>query len=674
MWYLRNSLTLFLLVAGFFCAGAQERDTVAHEKLDQSVITEQMDKPMVLSRQGISGEVNMGKIAAIPSIMGNSDPIRFIRLLPSVQLSTEMEGGLYMQGSESSMTLVSQQGVPMYGMSHLLGLFSVFNTPHYKGIQYATTSGQEARLAGQIDIQLKDTVARNFTGDLSLGMLSGQGTLSIPLGKKSSLTVSARRTFINTLYKNVLKYEDAPLRYGFTDANVTWLWKPTKRDRVWVDVFGSLDQGGLAAGLIEQMEGSWYNGLGAIHWNHYFSDATLKQKVYFSTSGLEPRVKAFGALGEMPSYIRDYGYRGTVNWKDWLFGAHFSYYQVQPQNPKAEGHFSDQSNTGREPLQNAVEGILSAEYRRNLGYWFQVHAGAGLHWFMGPERTHFFGVTPQAGVTADFQEGGKMELRYELKRQNLFQVGLTNLGLPSEFWVAAGPIQSPQWSHNFSLSYNWKSPNGVYILSSELFYRQLYNQLEYVGNLLDIYTGHYDLSSSVAPGKGRAFGANIMFQKQKGRLTGWISYAFSRSLRTFDNGHNLGEHPSAHDRPHELDIVATYDFGRFDVGGTFILASGAPYTPPVSVYMLGNRPVCEYGPFNSGRLPYYSRLDISANWYFRKGPKGKSGINFSVYNVLGKVNQVSLGLHSDVEMGVYSFRMLAIQLRFLPSVAVFHTF
>ena len=674
MSYLRNSLALLLLVAGCFCAGAQERDTVAHEKLSDSIITEQMDKPMVLSWQGISGEVNTGKISAIPSVMGNADPIRFVRLLPSVQLCTEMEGGLYMQGSEAAMTLVSQQGVPVYGITHLLGLFSVFNTPHFKGIQYATTSGQEARLAGLIDIQLKDTVARRFSGDLSLGMLSGQGTLSIPLGKKSSLTISARRTFVNTLYKNQLKFYDFPVRYGFTDANITWLWKPTKRDRIWVDFFGSLDDGSVSSSLINNLEASWYNGLGAIHWNHYFSDATLKQKLYVSTGGMQAILDAFNAKGYVPSYIRDYGYRGTLDWKDWRFGAHVSFYHIQPQNPKAEGHFSAAGNQGNEPIQNALETILSAEYRRNLGYWFQLHAGAGLHWYLSPEKKSFFGITPQAGLTTDFQEWGKMELRYELKRQNLFQLGLTNMGLPAEFWVAAGKLQKPQWSHNVSLSYNYTTPKGMFTISSEVYYRQLYNQLEYVGNLLDVYTGHYTLANSVAPGKGRAFGANIMIQKQKGRLTGWISYAYSRSLRTFDDENKIGEHPFAHDRPHELDVVVTYDFGRFDIGGTYVLASGAPYTQPKSIYMIGSHLICEYRPFNSGRLPYYSRMDISANWYFRKGPKGKSGINVSVYNVLGKVNDLSLGMHYNENNGTCTFKTAGIQLRFLPSVAIFHTF
>ena len=674
MSYLRNSLTLLLLAAGCFCAGAQERDTVAHEKLNNSIITEQMDKPMVLSHQGISGEVNMGKIAAIPSVMGNADPIRFVRLLPSIQVNTEVEGGLYMQGSESSMTLVSQQGVPLYGSSHLLGLFSVFNTPHYKGIQYATTSGQEARLAGVIDIQLQDTISRRFSGDLSLGLLSGQGTLRVPLGQKSSLTVSARRTFINTIYKDLLKYADQPMKYGFTDANVTWLWKPTRRDRIWVDVFGSRDEGSMSSGPIEKLQAAWYNGLSAIHWNHYFQDVTLKQKVFVSVTGGTPHIKAFSATGEMPFYVHDYGYRATVDWKDWRFGAHFSYYQIQPQKPSAQGYFVENAYQDNEPVQNATETILSAEYRRNLGYWFQVHAGVGLHWYLSPEKKSFFGATPEAGITADFLEGGKMELRYELKRQNLFQVGLTNMGIPAEFWVAAGAIQRPQWSHNISLSYNYTTPGGMFTLSSELYYRQLYNQLEYVGDLLDIVTGRYTLSTSVAPGSGRAYGANIMFQKTKGHLTGWISYAYSRSLRTFDDQYKKGEHPGAHDRPHELDIVLTYDFGRFDIGGSYVLASGTPYTPPKSMYLMGGRIVAEYGEYNSARLPYYSRMDISANWYFRKGPKGKSGINVSVYNVLGKVNHLGLGSHLNSKNMTYSYRTFDLQLRFLPAVAIFHTF
>ena len=346
MYSLRNKILFFLLLFAGPFAAAQVPDTVAQLSLDKSVITEQLKKPIVVNSRGVSGEVNVSKIAAVPSFLGNADPIRFARLLPSVSVNTEQEGGLYMQGSDHSHTLISQQGVPIYGATHLLGLFSVFNAAHFTGMRFETSSGKEPRLGGMIDMRLQDTLARRVSGEASLGLLNLQGTLSVPLGSKSALTVSARRTYINLLYGNWLKYADYPMNYGFTDANVTWLWKPGRKDRVWVDLFGSLDKGELSGGILEQIQAKWYNALGAIHWNHYFSEATLKQSVYATTFGLNPRLNVFNIYARMDSYIRDYGYRGNLQWKDWDFGAHFSYYRdgsqclLQPQSrvlPASQG-------------------------------------------------------------------------------------------------------------------------------------------------------------------------------------------------------------------------------------------------------------------------------------------------------------------------------------------------
>jgi hypothetical protein len=207
-----------------------------------------------------------------------------------------------------------------------------------------------------------------------------------------------------------------------------------------------------------------------------------------------------------------------------------------------------------------------------------------------------------------------------------------------------------------------------------VYYKQLYNQLEYIGSLMDMYTGDYSLETSTLRGDGRAFGINLMIQKQKGRFTGWISYAWSRSLRTFVNDMHAVEYTSAHERRHELDIVATYDFGRFDVGATFVAASGTPYTRPTSFYMAGSRLVCTYGPYNAETLPAYVKMDLNANWYIRKGPRLTHGINASMYNVLGRVNVVGYGLHYNKENNTYSFRGNKIQIRFMPSVGYFLRF
>ena len=424
------------------------------DTVSRSVIVERVyNKPMVINSKGISGTVNTDKIAAVPSFLGNADPIRFVRLLPSVQMNTEIEAGIYMQGSEHSHTLVSQAGVPIYGVSHLLGLFSVFNTSHYQGMQYSTTSRQETRMGGMVNMELPDTVAKRLGGDFSLGLLNAQGTLDIPLGA-SSLKVSARRTYVNLLYGSILKYADFPIRYGFTDANVTWTWKPGRRDKIWADFFACLDDGRVSGATIKTLNARWYNALGAVHWNHYFPEATMKQSAYASTYGMKAEIDAFNIYGQMPSFIRDYGYRNTVQWKDWEFGARYSYYDIQPQNPSSRGHIQDSGLTGNVPRQNAMEAVLSAQYSRILGYWLQLKAGIGLNWYLSPEKRHYWGLTPEVELVADAESAGKFTLRYGLKRQNLFQVGLTNTGLPVEFWLPAGDLQAPQWSHNFSLAYN----------------------------------------------------------------------------------------------------------------------------------------------------------------------------------------------------------------------------
>jgi len=355
----RISLALMALFVSCFCAHAQEQDTVATFNLNKSVITEETKKPMLLNSRGISGEVNTDKLATIPSFLGTPDPIRFVRLLPSVQLNTEVDAGLYMQGSEHSHTMISQEGVPIYGGSHMLGMFSPFNSPHYAGMKYSTSCGQEPRIGGLIDMRLQDTVSRKLSADLNVGLLSAQGTVDIPLGK-SSLKVSARRTFINLIYGGLLKYENNAMYYGFTDANVTWTWKPNKKDRIIVDLFGSLDNGKFTGvGMFEKMNATWFNGVGAIHWNHYYSEASLKQTVYYTSGGLDPSIKAFGMYGRLQSYIMDYGYRANLRWKDWDFGARLSGYYVQPENPYSEGHYNDLSNNGDVPIQTGYAAAIT---------------------------------------------------------------------------------------------------------------------------------------------------------------------------------------------------------------------------------------------------------------------------------------------------------------------------
>lgn len=654
---------------------AQEPDTVANFSLDRSVVTGRLKMPLISSDKGVSGTVNVEKIKAIPSFMGNADPIRFVRLLPSIQLNTEIDGGLYLQGSEHSHTQVSQGGVPIYGAGHMLGLFSVFNASHFKGMRYSTSAGQIRRLGGVIDMELIDTVARKVTGDLSLGLLSAQGTFQIPTGQESALILTARRTFINLVYGNWLKYDNNPIHYGFSDANLTWIWKPSARDKIWVDAFGSMDKMSLMySGLIDGCEAMWYNGLGALHWNHYYpGGATLKQSAYVTLTGLQSAMEAAGALGKLPSFMQEYGYKATLSWVGWEFGAHANYRRVQPQYRVVE-NFSNLNSTGAEPLQRGIESVIYARYERSLGYWLTAKAGLGAEWFHSTGGHNYWGLTPEASLEADLAEGGTLGAHYALRRQNLFYIGYTNTGTPSEFWIMAGKYSDPQWSHNLSLTYNLDIPRWDSSISAEVYYRRLHNQMEYAASILDAVLGDLALEQSLLKGQGRAYGLNLMFQKQAGHFVGWISYAYARSLRSFDGSTHEGEYPSSHERVHELDVVGTYDFGTWDLGATLVAASGTPYTRAESFYVMGDRLICNYGSYNGNNLPPYVKLDMSMNWYFLRTRRSRGGVNVSLYNVLCRENAVGYGLHIAKDFTYYQFTPTSFALKCLPSIAFFYKF
>ncbi|MEE0361342.1 MAG: TonB-dependent receptor, partial [Prevotella sp.] len=129
----------------------------------------------------------------------------------------------------------------------------------------------------------------------------------------------------------------------------------------------------------------------------------------------------------------------------------------------------------------------------------------------------------------------------------------------------------------------------------------------------------------------------------------------------------------AHERPHELNAVATFKAGRrWSFGAAMVVASGTPYTRVERFYMLGNHVLSDYGPHNGERLPPYVRLDLSASYDFSVGRGRRSGINLSLYNVTAHDNVLFYRLKvNEVE---YAYRPFAFALRLMPSVNYYFSF
>ena len=241
-----------------------------------------------------------------------------------------------------------------------------------------------------------------------------------------------------------------------------------------------------------------------------------------------------------------------------------------------------------------------------------------------------------------------------------------------EFWFAAGRYSKPQHSHNFSISYDAAFFRESLAVSASVYYKKLYNQIQYTGSLFDFFSSVYDLDSHLLKGQGWNYGLNLMVHKQTGNLTGWISYSLGRALRQFDNPEYTGIYPANHERIHELNAVASYKLQKWDFGGTFVYASGQPFTAPEYFYLASGQLLTVYGKHNGCRMRPYIRLDLSATYSFTRTDRKENGINLSVYNVLARRNDVMYRITKD-ERG-YAYGPIGFFIQLMPSISYYHKF
>jgi len=635
--------------------------------LEESVLVGRRNESL-LQVSGDRLRIQADKLTVMPMLLGSSDPVRLSRFLPSMQASTELDYGLHIQGSDHSHNLVSSGDVPIYGVAHLLGIYSVFNPSHFDTFSYSTWAGGSNRLGGKLGMELPQELRTRVEGEFSLGLLSAQGSLHVPVGK-STLSVSARRSFINTVYGRYLKIGKMPLGYGFTDVNLTWLWRPSQHDAVWADGYWGDDSARLSAATgVYGIDFKWGNGMGALHWKHDFPEAgSLMQTAYVTAYYLNPHISYTGMDVTAPSSLLTVGYRGKWTYGPWSAGLDIAAHRALPQDVDIKGTFA-MTHTPQ-PLQHGQEISLSAGYVRTFG---QLGVDAGLRGLLyhSPDGRWLPDAGPELLLSWDFFSAGKLSARVGIKHQYLMQAGITDLGLPFEFWFLAGTYNDPQHSLGTSVSYTIPFAEDAFRFSAEAYYRILRNQVEYRNGFFDILYSPQSLDASLLKGDGRAFGASVMLQKTSGRFTGWLSYAWGRSLRRFEG--MPYEVPSSHERLHELDVVASYQVDRWSFGLTFLAATGNPYTPPQALYILSGHVMVQYGEHNSARYTPYSRLDLSVNYFFRRDERMERGLNLSIYNALGARNVLFNGLSVDGD--TFSYSPSDINIRYMPSICYFVKF
>jgi hypothetical protein len=634
-------------------------------ELDSALFSTKVNRSSIRSVSGGTTEIDIARIQNLPKILGNTDPVRFIRTLPGVQTSSEYDSGIHIQGCDNSHNDISIGGVPVYGVTHLFGLFSIFNPSHHSKMIFSQSS-ETNRLGGTLKMDLPDTLKRNITGDITLGLLSAQGSIGIRSGNWSHLKISIRQSYMNLLYKKWLKIEESPTKYGFGDYNISWLLTPNKRDQIWMEGYFGQDKADISVnefnvGLFMQ----WRNYMGAAHWRHQGNNYSLHQTMYFSGYDSCCSLKLDISSIKMNPYIKTLGYKGYLKGEKIVAGIDLTHFDVMPQNPETDGLYGTEVSAQKQ--QKASEASIYGEYIDILADRWTISARLRGNAYISPEQKIFWSISPDFSASFNAYTYGKITASYRWNRQHLFRCGISNIGLPIEFWFMAGKYSAPQYAQSTDITYDVSLFNQSLALSTSIYFKKLRNQIEYNGNLFDFFSSVYKLEDYLLKGEGWNYGLNLMAHKQSGTLTGWVSYSVGRALRRFDNRNFEGLYPANHERIHEINAVCSYDMGNWNLSGTFIYASGVPFTAPAYYYISSEHIITKPGEHNACRMRPYIRLDLSATYEICRKGNLTQEINLSLYNATGRRNDIMYSLKT--KNGTYTYGPISFFLRWLPSIS-----
>jgi hypothetical protein len=119
-------------------------------------------------------EIPLGQIKTLPSITGEPDILKAFQLMPGIQSGSEGHNGLFVRGGTPDQNLFLLDDVPLYNVSHLGGLYSVFDPSMVKSVDLYK-GGFPARYGGRtssvVDVRNKDGNMYNYNGEFGFSLL-----------------------------------------------------------------------------------------------------------------------------------------------------------------------------------------------------------------------------------------------------------------------------------------------------------------------------------------------------------------------------------------------------------------------------------------------------------------------------------------------------------------------
>lgn len=626
--------------------------------------------------------LSINTMRELPPFMGEIDIVRSLATLPGVSQVGEASAGLNVRGGGVDQNLIQFGGAPIYNPSHMFGLFTAFNADMvndltlYKAVVPARYGGRSSAI---LDILPKAGSVDRWGGDLMVSNFSGKLSLNGPVVPgKVSILGGFRISYINWLLQSLSNTTLNNSSANFYDGNVIISAPISDNNEFTYSYYRSYDDFAFASDTTI----SWNNNAHSFQWKSKMSEKLsmealgyLSQYNYgiFNQSGINDF--------DLNSNIQDLGgklfFTYTLNPKQkFSFGGEMKDIQIQPGELIPTGENQDilpkkvQNEHGRE-----FAGHFQHEFELGEKVGFSYGVRYDLYQYLGdrivrqyaPNRPvsegsaisetqygkgdviqTYDGLGPRASFRYSLSKYSSIKLGYNKMYQFIHLISNTATIAPTDVWKLSDGFLKPQIADQISLGFYNNFKGNIFETSVEVYYKDLQNVVEYKDGATLIVQNH--LETELIPAEGRAFGAEFYIKKNLGRLTGWMSYTYSRALRRVitpfeeENINNGAWYASNFDKPHDLTLIGNYKLStNTSVSATFAYNTGRPVTFPDAKFDYSGNSLAYFNDRNQERLPDFHRLDLSLNFKLKgKGKFYDGNWTLSVLNVYGRKNPFSI--------------------------------
>ncbi len=581
------------------------------------------------------------------SLLSSPDAVAILRTMPQVATNNDLQAGISVRGGSVGDNRFMADGTPIINPMHMLGLFSTYNPAFYS--DYTFSAGRipatwYSSAAGYFDARSSWTPDSVIGGSVAVGLIESHGALSIPLKKGvSSITIGARKTYLDALFPRLLTLGKSTLDYGFSDLNLSYLWYPGPGDALKASVLVNDDKMKIHNNINGNKDGKmgWGNIAAGINWIHKQWDNSVAYSRYRNRFELQEGNRRLDLPSTLSLFMARSVYTGISGWT----------LETDINCTESSGQYNKESEH-RDYYTERVSWNwnAAASYSRILGS-LGMEVGMRLSFYHTGGFTRFY-PQPRVNLTWNINTRNLIFVSYSrtMGFERLIQESST--GLPADFWVCAYRDLRPLDSHNFEVGISgWLGSSGINY-RIEGYYRRMSNCSEFAGSLIDLTNPTYNPLSDVITGPGFSVGMSLALMRQIGRVRGRISYNYGVSRIKMDR-FGTDWIPSSCDRPHDFTATLTWQpIRRLTLSATFTHATGQPYTRAKYGYMISENLICEYFPHNSSRLPSYNRLDIGVVYTIAGRGRLNHIIRGSVYNALASHNILFIYTSYNITDGI----------------------